>query len=69
MKKKLWSAALLVSILFCLNDLERILFSSRDQSEWKTFCKMTDADDFVRGETLDIFLGMLDTSELAHLFE
>ena len=30
---------------------------------------MTDADNFVRGETLDISLGMLDTSELDHLFE
>ena len=30
---------------------------------------MADADDFVRGETLDIFFGMLDASELDHLFE
>ena len=28
---------------------------------------MADADDFARGETLDIFLGMLDGSD--HLFE
>ena len=30
---------------------------------------MADADDFYRGETLDIFLGMLDASQLDHLFE
>ena len=42
---------------------------SCDQSEWKTFYKMADADDFVRGETIDIFFGMLDASELDHLFE
>ena len=42
---------------------------SCDQSEWKTFYKMDDADDFVRGETLYIFFGMLDASELDHLFE
>ena len=51
------------------SDSERILFSSRDQSECKTFCKMTDADGFVREETVDIFLGMLDKSELEQLFE
>ena len=30
---------------------------------------MADADGFVRRETLGIFLGMLDKSELDHLFE
>ena len=30
---------------------------------------MTDADGFVREETVDIFLGMLDESELEQLFE
>ena len=30
---------------------------------------MADADDFVRGETLDIFFGMLDASGLDHLFQ
>ena len=30
---------------------------------------MADADGFVRGETLNIFLGMLDERELDHLFE
>ena len=30
---------------------------------------MADVDGFVRGETLDIFLGMLDEGELDHLFE
>ena len=42
---------------------------SRDASDCKTFYKMADPDDFVRGETLDIFLGILDGSELDHLFE
>ena len=42
---------------------------SRDASGCKTFYKMADPDDFVRGETLDIFLGILDGSELDHLFE
>ena len=42
---------------------------SRDPGECKTFYKMADADDFYRGETLDIFLGMLDVSQLDHLFE
>ena len=55
--------------MFLSNNLERILFFSRDPIECKTFYKMTDADDFVREETLDIFLGMLDTSKLDHLFE
>ena len=31
--------------------------------------KMADAGGFVRGETLDIFLGMLDKSELDYLFK
>ena len=30
---------------------------------------MTDADGFVREERVDIFLGMLDESELEQLFE
>ena len=30
---------------------------------------MTDADGFVREETVDIFLGMLDESELEQLFD
>ena len=30
---------------------------------------MTDADGFVREERVDIFLGMLDESELGQLFE
>ena len=30
---------------------------------------MADADDFVRRETLDIFIDILDESELDHLFE
>ena len=30
---------------------------------------MADADCFVMGETWEIFLGMLDESELDHLFE
>ena len=30
---------------------------------------MDDADGFVRGETLDLFLDMFDESELDHLFE
>ena len=30
---------------------------------------MADANGFVRGETLDIFLGMLDESTLDYLFE
>ena len=30
---------------------------------------MADADRFVRGETREIFLGMLDESELDYLFE
>ena len=58
-----------MSLLFLSNNLQRILFLSCDQSEWKTFYKMADADDFVRGETLDIFFGMLDASGLDHLFE
>ena len=58
-----------LSLLFRLNNSGRILFWSRDQSEFKTFCKMTDAYSFVRGETLDLFLDMFDESELDHLFE
>ena len=58
-----------LNLLFLSNNLERILSLSCDQSECKTFYKMADADDFVRGETLDFFLGMLDASELDHLFE
>ena len=42
---------------------------SPDPSECKTFCKMADADGFVREETLDIFLRMLDESELDYLYE
>ena len=42
---------------------------SYDQYECKKLCKMADADGFIRRETLDIFLGMLDKSELDHLFE
>ena len=44
---------------------------SRDQSERKTFCETVGANGFIRGETLDIFLGMLDHGEnkLDHLFE
>ena len=42
---------------------------SLDQSESKTFCKMADADGFFRGETLDIFLGMLDESKFDLLIE
>lgn len=38
-------------------------FLSFDQSECEIFCKMSDADGFVGGETLDIFLGMLDESD------
>ena len=56
-----------MSLSFGSNKFERILFSSREQSECKTFCKMTDAHGFVRGE--DIFLDMLDESELDHLSE
>ena len=48
---------------------ERILFSSHDESEWETICKMADGDGFVRTETLDIFLSMVDEGELDHLFE
>ena len=58
-----------MSLLFHSNNLGRILFCSRDQSEGKTFCKKADADGFVRGETLDLFLDMLDESELDHLFK
>ena len=58
-----------LSLLFLSNNLERILFLSCDQSECKTFYKMADADDFIRGETLDFFFDMLDASELDHLFE
>ena len=52
---------------FLSNNLEKKTFLLRDASDCKTFYKMADADDFARGETLDIFLGMLDGSD--HLFE
>ena len=58
-----------LSLLFHSNNSERILFSSRDQIECKIFCKIADADSFVRGEILDIFIDILDESELDHLFE
>ena len=58
-----------MSLLFLSNNLEKNLFLSRDASDCKTFYEMADADDFVRGEILDIFLGILDGSELDHLFE
>ena len=45
------------------------MFLSLYQSECKTFCKMGDADGFARGETQNIFLGMLVESELDNLFE
>ena len=38
-------------------------------NERKKFCKVADADGFVRGETLDIILGMFDENELDHLFK
>ena len=53
-----------LSLLFRLSNSERILSLSHDQNESKTFCKKADADGFVRGETLAIFLGMLGESEL-----
>ena len=56
-------------LLFRSNNLERLLFSSREQSECETFCKMAGVNSFNRGETLDVFLGMLDESELFHLFK
>ena len=58
-----------MSLLFGSNNSGRILFSSRDQSECKTFCKMANADGFVRGEALDIFWGMFNQNELDHIFE
>ena len=58
-----------LSLLFRSNNSERILFWWRDQSECKTFRKMADADSFVRAETREIFLGMLDESELDYLLE
>ena len=44
---------------------------SRDQRKRKTFCETVGANGFIRGETLDIFLGMLDHGEnkLDNLFE
>ena len=42
---------------------------SSDQSKCKISCKITDPDGFVRRETLNIFLGMLDESELDQAFE
>ena len=67
-RKNLWSLwSYCLNLLVRSNNSERILFSSRDQSECKTFCKIADADSFVRGETLDIFPNNLD--DLDHLFE
>ena len=67
-RKNLWSLwSYCLNLLARSNNSERILFSSRDQSECKTFCKIADADGFVRGETLDIFPNNLD--DLDHLFE
>ena len=42
---------------------------SYDQSECKAFCNMTGAAGFFWGEILNVFLGMLDESELDHLFK
>ena len=55
--------------MFHSNYSGKVSFLSRDQSDCKTFCKMADADGFVRGKTLDIFWSMLNENELDHLLE